>query len=124
MARMEFEVNERGCHIWTRAVTSQGYGAVWHEGKVHLTHRVAFLLDRGRWPAKDLVIDHICNTKLCVNPEHLRELQNWKNLRRAVAKGSPEQELKRARWRKSDAKRRGNYTYVPGGEEDRLVQSG
>jgi hypothetical protein len=28
-------------------------------------------------------IDHVCNTPLCVNPEHLRPLTNGENIRRA-----------------------------------------
>ena len=122
MARMIYEAGVNGCHIWQRATNSRGYGVVWHDGKVRLAHRVAFNLAHGRWPDPTMVIDHICNQKLCVNPEHLRELTNWQNLRRATHRGTPEQERQRERWRIANAKRRGNYTYTPGGEYDSLVQ--
>jgi hypothetical protein len=72
-----------GCVLWGRACNSRGYGVVWHEGKLHLAHRVAFKEEHGRWPHPGLVVDHICNTKACVNPQHLRELTNDENVRRA-----------------------------------------
>lgn len=124
LARMLFEENDEGCHIWQRAKNSRGYGVIWHDGKVRLAHRVAFFLDRGRWPLEGLVVDHICGVKACVNPRHLQELTNSANLRRAIPRGTPEVEAKRARWRKADAKRRGNYRCTEGGDDDRLVQSG
>lgn len=121
---MKFEENSEGCHIWQKAKNNRGYGVIWHDGKLRLAHRVAFFLDRGRWPLDGLVVDHICAVKACVNPQHLRELTNSANLRRAIPRGTPEVEAKRARWRIADAKRRGNYTYIEGGEDDRLVQGG
>lgn len=112
----KYSVNRHGCHIWTRGRNSRGYGVVWFEGRDHLAHRVAFYLANGRWPADGLVTDHICNTKLCVNPEHLRELENWRNLRRAIPRGDAETEARRARWRRANARRRGTYTYTEEGE--------
>ena len=98
-----------GCLIWQRALNSRGYGVVWFDGKVRLAHRVAFYGHHGRWPAEDMVIDHACNTKACINPDHLREMENWRNLRRAGAPGTPEQEHKREMWRRANSRRR-NYS--------------
>lgn len=72
-----------GCMVWQGAIQTRGYGAVWYDGKVHLAHRVSFLLANGRWPEPKLVIDHTCNNKACVNPGHLRELDGADNVRRA-----------------------------------------
>ena len=83
---------------------------------MRLAHRVAFLARHGRWPSDGLVTDHSCNEKACVNPDHLREMENWRNLRRAVPRGDAEVEAKRAQWRKANAKRRGTYRYAEGGE--------
>lgn len=85
MARMVYIEDERGCHIWQRALNSRGYGVVWHDGKVRLAHRVAWLLDRGTWPTEGLVIDHVCEVKACINVDHLRELTNRENVLRAPA---------------------------------------
>ena len=104
-----------GCLIWQRALNSRGYGVVWFDGKVRLAHRVAFYGHHGRWPAEDMVIDHACNTKACINPDHLREMENWKNIRRASPTGDAETEKRREAWRRVDAKRRGTYspTWAP-----------
>lgn len=72
-----------GCHLWQRAANSRGYGAIWFEGKVQLAHRVAWHLAHGRWPADGLVLDHVCETKLCVNAAHLREVTNRFNVLRS-----------------------------------------
>lgn len=111
MARMIYEVTASGCHIWQRARNSRGYGVVWHDGKVRLAHRVAWFLQRGSWPQPDRVLDHICEVKACVNPEHLRELENWQNVRRHYpAKSDKRAEQRRAANRSSQAKSRGTYS--------------
>lgn len=111
MARMAYEIDEHGCHIWQKARNSRGYGVVWHDGKLRLAHRVAWLLEHGTWPRDGLVLDHICEVKACVNVAHLRELENWQNLRRAYPpKADPAAERRRAVNRLSHAKRRGTYS--------------
>ena len=95
-----------GCHVWQRATNNRGYGVVWYDGRLRLAHRVAFLAKHGRWPAEGMVTDHACNNKACVNPDHLREMENWRNLRRAVSTGTDEQEQRREMWRRANARRR------------------
>lgn len=112
--RFIYEVSPSGCHIWQRAMNNRGYGVIWFDGKVRLAHRVAWFMRHGSWPSDHLVLDHICEVKACVNADHLRELENWRNLRRAHARGDVETEKRRARWRRANAKRRGTYTYVEG----------
>ena len=98
-----------GCHVWQRATNSRGYGVVWYDGRLRLAHRVAFRAAHGRWPDADSVTDHVCNNKRCVNADHLRELTNWQNVRRAVKVGTPEVEAKREGWRRANQRRR-NYS--------------
>lgn len=117
MARMSYVIDANGCHIWQKARNSRGYGVVWHNGKLHLAHRVAWLLEHGRWPADGLVLDHVCEVKECVNAEHLREMENWRNLRRAIPRGDRRTEANRLRWRAANERRRTyNPNYVLGGE--------
>jgi len=71
-----------GCLLWTKAKNSRGYGVLYHDGKVRLAHRVAWFLARGDWPTPGLVVDHICEVRHCVRPEHLRELTNAANIAR------------------------------------------
>lgn len=104
-----------GCHVWQRATNNRGYGVVWFDGKVRLAHRVAFLAKHGRWPADGMVVDHRCDNKACINAEHLDEVENWQNVRRASEPASPEREKRRERWRRADSRRRGTYspTWAP-----------
>lgn len=111
-----------GCIEWQRSKNSRGYGVIYFDGKLRLAHRAAWFHKHGEWPDPDMVTDHICNNKICVNPDHLRELMNWQNLRRAIPRGDAATEKKRAAGRRADAKRRGNYKYTPGGGPNSLVQ--
>jgi len=77
-----YREDEAGCHVWQRARNSRGYGVIWFDGRLHLAHRAAWLDTHGREPTQGLVIDHICENKACVNPDHLRELTNQQNLQR------------------------------------------
>lgn len=103
-----------GCLEWQKSKNNRGYGVIYFDGKLHLAHRAAWLRKHGQWPDSNMVIDHICNNKSCVNVDHLRELPNHLNLRRAIPRGDAATERRRARWRKADAKRRGNYRYKEG----------
>lgn len=105
---------ETGCLIWLRAKNSRGYGVLWADGRLHLAHRLAWLRAHGQ-PTAGLVIDHICERKDCIAIEHLRELTNSQNLRRAIPRGDEATERRRAGWRRANARRRGTYRYTEGG---------
>ena len=123
-----YKVLDNGCWEWQRSRNNRGYGVIYFDKKLRLAHRAAFLLEHGRWPAEGLVVDHKCNTKACVNPKHLREMENWRNIRRAYPDSDPETMRKREAQRRAHAKRRNytspNYTTKAerAGEDNPLVQ--
>jgi hypothetical protein len=59
-----------GCWLWTKGVVSSGYGEHYVNGKPILAHRFAWIQRFGTIPI-GLNILHRCDTKLCVNPQHL-----------------------------------------------------
>jgi hypothetical protein len=73
------------CWNWIGAITRDGYGAFQVTSKKTIrAHRLSFEMSKGMIPV-GLVLDHICNNKKCVNPEHLRAVTNWENIKRSNA---------------------------------------
>jgi len=70
-----------GCWIWQRSTSLNGYGQVWHQGRLQRAHRVFYELYVGPIP-EGLQIDHTCHNKLCVNPDHLAPVTPLENVRR------------------------------------------
>ena len=73
-----------GCHVWTGATTSSGYGTVTRLGRSIMTHRVAYELMFGSIP-EPLVIDHLCRNRLCANPRHMEPVTSGENVLRGVS---------------------------------------
>lgn len=74
---------DTGCVLWIGA-TKGGYGVIVIDGRQRAAHRVAYELARGPI-AEGLVVDHLCENKLCVNPEHLDLVTPGENVRRWYA---------------------------------------
>jgi hypothetical protein len=77
-----YKINDNGCWIWSGAVHKSGYGQIKWDGKSTVAHRVIYSLLKGYIP-QGLVLDHLCNVKLCVNPEHLEPVTYAINTQRA-----------------------------------------
>ena len=77
--RFWYRVNKtETCWLWL-GKTNQGYGRVTAKGKYVGAHRFAYELLVGQIP-KDMVIDHLCRVRICVNPAHLRTVTNIQNV--------------------------------------------
>lgn len=72
------------CWLWPLSTTKTGYGQLgWQVSgrRSHvLAHRVAYALYCGPIP-DGMTVDHLCRTRACVNPAHLRLLTNAANAR-------------------------------------------
>lgn len=79
-------VSENGCWLWTGGKSGVGYGH-FHTGttaknyKDVYAHRLSYILWNGPI-AKGLVIDHLCRSRACVNPDHLEAVTTRTNLLR------------------------------------------
>ena len=58
------------CWEWTAARHRQGYGWFRYQGRMHLSHRIAYMLTHG-CDVDELVICHECDNPPCCNPNHL-----------------------------------------------------
>lgn len=72
-----------GCWIWRAGTIGAGYGLFKFHGKNHYAHRISYETNAGIIP-RGLEIDHLCRTKLCVNPAHLEAVPHRVNIHRIV----------------------------------------
>lgn len=77
--RFESKTNKSAsCWTWAAARHPDGYGKFYLDGKVEYAHRVAFTWRNGAI-AEDMVIDHTCHNRACVNTDHLRMVTGKQN---------------------------------------------
>lgn len=85
---MEKVVKTDGCWLWTGTVRGDGYGHFGggRKGVKTGAHRAAYELMVGPIPA-GAQINHQCDIKLCVRPEHLRVGTQADNVAETVQRG-------------------------------------
>jgi hypothetical protein len=71
------------CWPWTGSIVNEAkpYGRVRIEGRLKLTHRVAYELSRGELVPDDMQVLHSCDNCRCCNPTHLWVGTNADNMR-------------------------------------------
>ncbi|HYW90471.1 MAG TPA: HNH endonuclease signature motif containing protein [Chloroflexota bacterium] len=70
------------CWIWVGPVFSTGYGRIYIGGTNVQAHRFAYQLLVGPLDPR-LVIDHLCNVRSCVRPDHLEQKTSLENYLRS-----------------------------------------
>lgn len=74
------------CWEWRGIRDTGGYGFAYWRGKHLRAHRLALELS-GVELVPGLVVDHLCANKVCCNPEHLEQVTQAENMRRADMSG-------------------------------------
>ena len=66
------------CWLWEGKPSSHGYGTITIKGRSTYAHVVSFVIFNSSI-RENLVVDHICRIKNCVNPHHLRAVTHRTN---------------------------------------------
>lgn len=72
-------IEDSSCLIWMGATQGTGYGKITWRGTTYLTHRIVYELVRGPIGPR-LEINHICENKRCLRPDHLEAVTHRQNL--------------------------------------------
>jgi hypothetical protein len=67
------------CWTWTAARNQAGYGFFRLDNRMRLAHRLSYELANGTLD-DNVILDHICRNRACINPDHLREVTQKQNM--------------------------------------------
>jgi len=69
------EDNESGCWEWTARINTNGYGQIFRDGRMYQAHRFSYEMHIGPIPERPdyhgTQVNHRCDNRKCVNPDHL-----------------------------------------------------
>lgn len=71
------------CWLWKGKISDDGYAITTLYGKTEAAHRAVWKVLMGDI-AKGLQLDHLCNVRHCVNPDHLEPVTKRENAARMV----------------------------------------
>lgn len=74
------ETTPEGCWLWTGSAMSNGYGQYRTMTENLLVHRMAYEMLVGPIP-EGKVLHHICERRLCFNPDHLEPVERAEHLK-------------------------------------------
>lgn len=74
LAKVDKTTSEYGCWFWTANTYNNGYSQFQHEPG----HRYSYREFKGEIP-DGYEIDHLCMTRICVNPDHLEAVTPTEN---------------------------------------------
>ncbi len=78
-------INENGCWLVNQSLDPDGYHITSYKGKSQRCHRIVYELTHGKIP-DDLVCDHYhCDTRNCMNPDHMMITTSKENTQRGIS---------------------------------------
>ena len=73
------------CWICEGRGTPNGYARVGWKGREPVAHRVVWEIAGNEFPEDRPILDHLCRTRRCVNPDHLEPVTHQVNTLRGDA---------------------------------------
>lgn len=91
--KVDLGESDDSCWLWRGGLNNYGYGVFTHKFlgppgnlKTHRTrslgaHQYSYFVFNRQMSGMgtDMVVDHLCKVRHCVNPTHLRMVENWVN---------------------------------------------
>ena len=72
------------CFVWQSTTRSNGYGVIVFRGKQTTAHRAMFELYHNVKLSDNIEVDHACNNRACVSPNHLEAVSHEENMKRSA----------------------------------------